>query len=98
MTPVLLSQLPIRLGLQWVAGDPISLQLVVRGIDWSGAYTATVGGSPITVTAVYDSTDTTFTWSATKVESAVWPPASAYPFECRNSAGLTRFNGSAKVL
>ena len=82
--------------MQWRHGDPISLELIVREVDWSGAYTAAVGEEPISVTAVLEGADTRFTFSATAAESAIWAIGN-HPFWCRDAAGLTRFNGGVEV-
>lgn len=95
-----LSQLPVTRTLKWWKDDPISLQVTVKGVDWSGTYTAevlTTAGANVltlTVTATLTGEDTVFTFTNTDTTSVA---AGTYVWECQETGGQTRFAGAAVV-
>lgn len=97
MQPAEVSQLPVMLALRWRAGDPVSLSVRVLDNDWTGTYTADVNGTAVTVVATLDGTDTVFVFTLAAGASTTLG-AGRFDFQCRNTAGLTRFAGLAVVM
>lgn len=101
-----ISQASDSANLEWVEHDPVSLAFVVAGVDWSGTYGADVRRKrretsericTLIVGATYDGTDTSFTMTLSRADSAS-VHAGSYFWDLQQTNGVTRLRGAVTVL
>lgn len=104
MSGYVLSQDAAELDLEWVEGDPISMQFDVADIDWSGDYLLHIkkrhGASQdilmsLTVLALYALPDTTFTLTASAAANVL--KSGEFVYDMQQVGGVTRLRGKVLV-
>lgn len=97
------SQAATALGLKWYPSDPVNMTWYVKGVDWSGTYTAKLRKyedpastelGTFTVTATYSAPNT---WTVFTITMATAIPQGEYWWSCKETTGVTRFSGPVIV-
>lgn len=102
----LLSQDADSLDLQWIFGDPIDLEFLVQGVNWTGSYTAQVRHGrtrtdtlmlTLAVVASLVGVDTQFVMTASSANSLLVPAGGQYYWDLQQTGFRTRLKGRVFV-
>lgn len=103
MSIVYVSQAATTLGLKWYPNDTVDLQFYVKGVNWSGSYTAKLRQyqdptstelATFTVTATYENGNNQTLF---RIQLSTNIAEGEYWWACTSSADLTRFSGPVIV-
>ena len=84
--------------MEFRVGQSFSEVITLEGADWSGTYTAEIGGlADVAVTAVFAASDTTLTIALTHAES-IKLAAGMHSWHAVNAAGEPAFGGNVQVI